>query len=99
MTFTSQLAEIQEIHELFSQIENKKIREALLYKLTSGLDELIHDSDRMYYDVTVSKKKNLIQNANHEKHISVMNTMQTLNTFMPYMLMYNMLQSQSEDVE
>lgn len=99
MTFTSQLAEIQEIHELFSHIENKKIREALLYKLTSGLDELIHDSDRIYYDVTVSKKKNLIQNANHEKHISVMNTMQTLNTFMPYMLMYNMLQSQSEDVE
>ena len=99
MTFTSQLSEIQEIHGLFSQIENKKIREALLYKLTSGLDELIHDSDRMYYDVTVSKKKNLIQNANHEKHISVMNTMQTLNTFMPYMLMYNMLQSQSEDVE
>lgn len=99
MTFASQLTEIQEIHELFTQIENKKIREALLYKLTSGLDELIHDSDRMYYDVTVSKKKNLIHNANHEKHVSVMNTMQTLNTFMPYMLMYNMLQSQCEDVE
>ena len=99
MSFTSQLTEIQEIYDLYNQVENTKIRDALMYKLSSGLDELIHESDRMYYDVTILKKKHLIRNINNDKHVSVMNTVQTLYAFMPYMIMYNMIQSQTEDVE
>jgi len=98
-SITSQLEEIQEIHNLYSEIDNKRIRESLLYKLSSTLDEVIHDSDQLYYDTTILKNKNLIKNINGDKHVSVMKTMDTLYAFMPYMIMYNMLQSQSEDVE
>ena len=96
MDISSKFTEIRDIHDLFNQVENRKIRDTLIYKLESGLDELIHDLDKFYYDITISKKKNLIHNANNEKHVSVMNTMRTLNAFMPYMLVLNMMQSQQE---
>ena len=96
--FAHKLKELSDIHDLFQEISNPKTKDALLYKLASMLDTTIAKLDSLYYNAVKDKKKNVVRNIQKEKHEEIMMSQDMMNTFMPYMIVYNMLQSQQVQV-
>ena len=96
--FAHKLKELTDIHDLFNDITNPKTKDALLYKLSSMIDNVITKMDTLYFNAVKDKKKNVVRNIYKEKHDEIMMSQEMMNTFMPYMIVYNMLQSQQVNV-
>jgi uncharacterized protein (DUF2344 family) len=92
MSIKHKLIEINEIENLFSEIQNEKLKRTLMYKLSEDLDALITKYDSKYYKAYTNKRyrRTLIRNTDIERHETIINTQNTLNTFLPYMLLHNL---------
>jgi len=87
------LCDIKELFELINTIPNMKTKTVLLHKFNEECDFLVDTIERLYYDTVIRNKKWIVSRLNKERHDSIINTRNTLNTFMPYMIAYNVLQN------
>ena len=92
MSIQHKLIELNDIHELFMDIRNDKLKDSLLYKFFEDLDLIINKFDSLYFKAHMNRKyrRNLIRNTNNERHDSIIHTHNTVNTFMPYILLHNL---------
>lgn len=91
----NKIEEIIELFNLINNINSKKNKDILTYKFLKEIDFTIDSLETLYYDVAIKRKLNVINNLHKERHDTIMYTKNTLNTFLPYMLTYNILQQES----
>lgn len=92
MSIKHKLIELSDIHDLFMDIQNEKVKNSLLYKFSEDLDSIINKFDSLYFKAHTNRKyrRNLIRNTNNERHDSIIRTHHTMNAFMPYILLHNL---------
>ena len=92
MSIKHKLIELNDIHDLFMEIQNDKLKYSLMYKLKEELESIINNYDSLYFKAHTNRKyrKNLIRNTDNERHNTIIQTHQTINAFMPYVLLYNL---------
>ena len=86
------LIELNDIGEMFGEIQNEKLKNTLIYKLSEELDDVINKYENLYYKAYNNPKyrKNLIRNTKNDRHNNIIHTHSTMNTFMPYILLHNL---------
>ena len=92
--FEEHITNLREIYHLFTDIKNKKIKDAMLFKLNFELESTINSLDHIYYEATQMKNKSLITNILNERHQMIISTQSTLKEFMPYIIMYKILNNE-----
>lgn len=92
MSLKYKLIQLNDIQDLFMDIKNENLKNSLLYKLSEDLETIINKYDTIYFKAHNNRKykRNLITKTRNERHELIMNTHQTVNTFMPYILLYNL---------
>ena len=92
MSIKHKLIELNDIHDLFMEIQNDKLKYSLMYKLKEELESIINKYDSLYFKAHTNRKyrKSLIRNTDNERHNTIIQTHQTINAFMPYVLLHNL---------
>jgi hypothetical protein len=78
---------IKELYEIINNIENENKRCLLKYKFQTELDFMIDRVEEYYYKyILKNKNDNKIKN---DADKMIYNSRKTMETFMPYILLYN----------
>lgn len=95
MNTKQKIIELNDVHDLFMDIQNENLKKSLIYKLSEDIDTMINKYDSLYFKAYTNRKyrRNLIKNTDNERHDAIINTHNTMNTFMPYILLHNLTSS------
>ena len=94
MIIKQKLIDLNEISDMFSDLKNENLKDTLNYKLSEELESVINKYEALYYKAHSNRRyrKRLITHSKNDRHDAIINTHNTLNTFMPYILLHNLVQ-------
>lgn len=89
------LNNIRELYELIGQIKNENKKFILKYKFQSELDFMIDKMEDYYYKYILKNKSEKKIKTDADRMIY--NSRKTMETFMPYILLYNITENYAND--
>jgi len=92
----NKINEIIQLFTLINNLNNSKKKNLLLYKFQSELDFMIDKLEEYYYRYVLKNKSE--RNIQIEAEKMIYNSRKTMEAFMPYILLYNMTENNTNNI-
>jgi len=83
---------LKELNGLFKSVKNNKVRDLLHYHMWSEFDNMVNNIETIYFDIVVNNDEQMCEQLENERHNEIVTSKNMLNTFLPYMMMYSIIQ-------